>query len=405
MFCVLLLRTPEGVRVGVAGASKWRLRAPAGLVVGVVLVAVGCTSGSNGDSSRQAPASAPGAWFTGRPASSVAASSSSPVTSTAAVTPESAVAPAPGRLSRVPLSPDELAVASNGSLYIADPAQNVIYQRTASGGFSVVVGTGVAGFAGDGGFAISAAIDDPGGMLVEPDGTLLFADGMNNRLRAVSPDGQIATVAGNGQGGSVTGPGPATAEPVADPKDVAADPAGGYDIATNSQVLHVGATGQLTVVAGNSPLDGLAGVGDRALTGSVDGPVAIAADSAGGVFVAGQNTKTLLYITPTGTLTKVSDNFYDRGWGGLRTAPDGSVVAINTLKLLRYRNTTATTIYDFGSSAVPGLRNMVLNGLAVSTTGDIYLSSDGHSGFNTTPTIARIDTQGQPTILWTGTPS
>jgi hypothetical protein len=391
--------------VAITGASRWRLRARSCLVVGVTLVVASCTSASNGDSSRQASAPAPETSLTSPPASSVTAASSAPMTSTAPVSPESSAAPAPGRLSRVPLSPDELAVALDGSLYIADPIQNVIYMRTASGVFSVVAGTGVAGFTGDGGPAASAAIDDPGGMLVEPDGTLLFADGMNNRLRAVSPNGRISTVAGDGQVAPVTTPGSASAEPVAGPKDVAAVPAGGYDIATDSQVLHVGATGHLTVVAGNSPLDGLAGIGGPALTGSVDGPVAIAVDSAGGVYVAGQNTKTLLYITATGTLTKVSNSFYDRGRGGVRAAPDGSVIAINTLELMRYRKTMATTIYDFGSSAVPGLHDMGLNGLAVSSTGDIYLSSDGHSGLNTTPTLARIDTHGNPTILWTGTPS
>jgi sugar lactone lactonase YvrE len=325
---------------------------------------------------------------------------SPPPASTSVASPPSTAASS-AELSAVPESPDALAIAPDGTLYIADPIENAIYKRTASGAFSVVAGTGIAGFTGDGGPATAAELNDPSGMLLEPDGTLLFADGMNNRLRAIAPDGRISTVAGNGKVASVTRPGTATAEPVADPKDVATDPHGGYYIATISQILHLSTNGQLTVVAGNAADEGLAGIGGPALSGSVDGPGSIAVDHTGGIYVAGQNTKDLLYITPAGTLTKVGDGFYARGWGGLRPAPDGSVVGINTLELVRYRSGVPTTIYDFSSTTAPALHNMLLNGLAVSPTGDIYVSSDGNSGFNSTPTLVRIDPAGKPTVLWT----
>lgn len=331
--------------------------------------------------------------------------------SSAAVTPGPSVAAsdanvvAPGQLSAEPQSPDELALAPNGTLYIADGVENVIYARTAAGAFSVVAGTGVAGFTGDGGPATAAELNDPSGMLVEPDGTLLFADGMNNRLRAVAPDGRISTVAGNGQFANVTRPSLATTQPVADPKDVAVDPHGGYYVAAASQLLHLSANGQLTVVAGNNALDGVVGIGGPALSASVDGPGSIAVDGLGGIYVAGQNTKALLYITPGGTLTDVSDDFYVRGWGGLRPAPDGSVIGINSLQIVRYHGTTPTTIYDFNSTTVAGLKNMLLNGLVVSTSGDIYVSSDGNSGYNGTPMLVRIDDAGKIAILWTGKPT
>jgi sugar lactone lactonase YvrE len=345
------------------------------------------TAASGATSHTSAPPATPGAG-------------SPPPAGTSVASPPSTVTPST-QLSAVPESPDALAIAPDGTLYIADPIENAIYKRTGSGAFSVLAGTGIAGFTGDGGPATAAELNDPSGMLVEPDGTLLFADGMNNRLRAIAPDGRISTVAGNGKVVSVTRPGTATAEPVADPKDVAADPHGGYYIATISQILHLSTAGQLTVVAGNAADEGLAGIGGPALSGSVDGPGSIAVDHAGGIYVAGQNTKDLLYITPAGTLTKVGDGFYARGWGGLRPAPDGTVIGINTLELLRYRSGVPTTIYDFSATTVPALHNMLVNGLAVSPAGDIYVSSDGNSGFNPTPTLVRIDPAGTPTVLWT----
>ncbi len=336
--------------------------------------------------------------------SSAPASSSSPVPPVASVAVSSASG-GPGQLWAVPQSPDELAIAPDGTLFIADRIENAIYKRTPAGVFSIIAGTGVAGFSGDGGPATAAELNDPSGMLVETDGTLLFADGMNNRIRAIAPDGQISTVAGNGQFMNVMRSGAALADPVGDPKDVAVDPHGGYYIAAASQLLHLTSSGQLTVVAGNNPLEGFVGIGGPALSGSVDGPGSIAIDRTGGIYVAGQNTKTLLYITPNGTLTKVSDGFYVRDWGGLRTAPDGSVIGINTIEIVRYRGTVATTIFPLASTTDPRLQNVELNGLAVSTSGDIYVSSDGNSGYNATPMLIRVNASGKATILWSGTPT
>lgn len=61
-----------------------------------------------------------------------------------------------------------------------------------------------------------------------------------------------------------------------------------------------------------------------------------------------------------------------------------------------------TTIYDFSATTTAGLQNMLLNGLAVAPSGDIYVSSDGNSGYNGPPTLVRVDAMGEPTILWTG---
>jgi sugar lactone lactonase YvrE len=398
------------LRTGAKAAWSPRAQPRVLAVGGALLIAlVGCNDGRQQSAMgvAESAATAPPAAVSPVPAAP-AASSSAPVASSATVISSAPVASvavsSPSQLWPAPQAPDELALAADGTLYIADRIENAIYKRTPAGAFSVIAGTGVAGFTGDGGPATAAELNDPSGMLVEPDGTLLFVDGMNNRLRAVGPDGRISTVAGNGQFAEVTRPGAATAEPVGDPKDVAVDGRGGYYIATASQLLRL-TNGQLSVVAGNNPLEGVVGIGGPALSGSVDGPGSIAVDKAGGIYVAGQNTKTLLYITPNGTLTKLSDDFYVRGWGGLRSAPDGSVIGINTLSVVRYRGSVSTTIYPLASTTDPRLENVELNGLAVSTSGDIYVSSDGNSGYNGTPLLMRIDAAGEATILWAGTPT
>jgi sugar lactone lactonase YvrE len=385
---IALVGCNDGRQQGAQGVLESATAAPSAGVSSVPAAPAASSSAPVTSSEPVAPA-----------ASSLPVTSSAPVASVAASSPSSS-----HQLWPTPRAPDELALAPDGTLFIADGIENAIYKRTPAGAFSVFAGTGVAGFTGDGGPATAAELNDPSGMLVEPDGALLFADGLNNRLRAIGQDGRISTVAGNGQFANVARPGAATAEPVGDPKDVAVDPRGGYYIATASQLLRLSG-GQLSVVAGNNPLEGVVGIGGPALSGSVDGPGSIAVDKAGGIYVAGQNTKTLLYITPNGTLTELNDDLYVRGWGGLRAAPDGSVIGINTGLVERYRGSVATTIDAFTSTSDPRLQNVELNGLAVSTSGQIYVSSDGNSGFNGTPLLMRIDAAGRATILWAGTPT
>ena len=74
----------------------------------------------------------------------------------------------------------------------------------------------------------------------------------------------------------------------------------------------------------------LAGVGGPAADASIDGANAIAFDASGGFYLAGFDTKALLYVTPGGTMTLPYGNapFYPRGNAGLATAPDGSAIAM-----------------------------------------------------------------------------
>jgi sugar lactone lactonase YvrE len=129
--------------------------------------------------------------------------------------------------------PRELAVDGAGNLFIADGGLNRIFKVSPAGTISVVAGTGTAGFSGDGGKATAAQIS--GGfmdMAVDGAGNLFFADQINNRIRKISPDGTISTVAGNGPYGpgalgTFAGDGgPATSAQLWQPLGVAIDAAG-----------------------------------------------------------------------------------------------------------------------------------------------------------------------------------
>src|ERR1019366_74238 len=96
--------------------------------------------------------------------------------------------------------PQGLAVDSAGNLYIAD-TQNKRVRKVANGVISTVAGSGTAGFAGDGGAAASAQLNAPFGVAVDAAGNLYIAEFSNNRVRKVSTNGNIGTLAGNGVSG------------------------------------------------------------------------------------------------------------------------------------------------------------------------------------------------------------
>ena len=96
--------------------------------------------------------------------------------------------------------PTGVAVDSQGDLFIADSANNVIREVTPAGIITTVAGTGAAGYTGDGGPATAATLNDPTGVAVDAQGDLFIADSGNNVIREVTA-GTISTVAGTGAAG------------------------------------------------------------------------------------------------------------------------------------------------------------------------------------------------------------
>ncbi len=123
--------------------------------------------------------------------------------------------------------PGYLAFDSAGNLYVADRApavsDNPIYAQVPVGGgcrivrvtpdskLSVIAGTGVCGYSGDGGPAASAQLNDPGGIAFDSTGNLYFSDSNNHRIRRIDRNGVITTVAGTGVAGYGGDRGPAEA--------------------------------------------------------------------------------------------------------------------------------------------------------------------------------------------------
>ena len=186
-----------------------------------------------------------------------------------------------------------LALDTSGNLYIADIGNNVIRKVNLSSGIITTIAgspTGVAGYSGDSGAAISATLNSPAGVFVTSNGSIYIADFTNNVVRMISPGGIITTVAGNGQTNYTGDGGLATQATLNHPTAVAVDAAGDLFIADseNNCVRKVNGTTQyITTIAGdgNPGYDG-DGVDANVTYAELNKPYGIALDGAGDLYIA-----------------------------------------------------------------------------------------------------------------------
>lgn len=92
--------------------------------------------------------------------------------------------------------PSALAVAPDGSLLIVDTRREQVFRRLPDGHLRLLAGTGKPGFAGDGGPAVTAELKDPAALAVAKDGSVYVADSGNGRVRVIAPNGAVRSLAG-----------------------------------------------------------------------------------------------------------------------------------------------------------------------------------------------------------------
>jgi hypothetical protein len=301
--------------------------------------------------------------------------------------------------------PGALAVGPGGQLYVADDGRNQILQVLPGGRFRVVAGDGRRGYSGDGGPAVAASLNDPAGMAVAASGWLYFADEGNNAIRAVSPSGVISTVAGDGRPGEwVTTGTPALRASMLSPGDVAIGPGGALYIADtgSNEILKLTRTGRLILIAGAQKFAGIWGIGRPATGASPDGPDGLAFDRSGDLFIAGLNTKTLLMITHSGimTLPDGTNGFYPRGNGGLVTAPDGTVLGMNTQQIDQVTSHGVHVLYNLPVHPRIAINGFAPDGIAIAPGQTIYIDTWSGNGYAAKTALAEIKPNGIPHVIW-----
>jgi sugar lactone lactonase YvrE len=298
-------------------------------------------------------------------------------------------------------APQGIAVDPAGNLFITD--YNRIRKVSPSGIITTVAGTGVSGFSGDGGPATSALLNAPGDVVVDGSGNLYIADSGNYRVRKVTADGTIHTVAGSGNTGPFPTPygdgGPALLAELVAPSGLALDSSNNLYIADGNtgRVRMVTPAGAISTVAGGATVAEVDG--EPATSAKIDG-MKIALDQSGNLFIGGSK---VWKVNSAGIITTVAgDGTFDYGGDGgpatlaqfsgirgLAVDAAGNVfIADNYSNRIRMidSNGIVTTIAGNGVKGFSGDHGPAISaelaqpgGLALDGAGNLFISDTGNN--------------------------
>jgi NHL repeat len=259
-------------------------------------------------------------------------------------------------------SPSGVAVDAYGNIFIADENDHRVRKVNTSGIITTVAGNGIGSYSGDGDEATNASLDDPYSVAVDSSGNLFIAEIGNQRIRKVSTNGIITTVAGNGTADYSGDGGAATNASLHWPYGVTIDSIGNLFIADldNHRIRKVDTNGIITTVAGNGMAD-YSGDGGAATNASLNYPYNVAMDNDGNLFIADQYNHRIRRVDTNGIITTVAGN------GTAAYAGDGNAA------------TNASLNYP--------------DGVALDTTGNLFISDEDNER------IRKVDTSGLITTI------
>jgi len=308
-------------------------------------------------------------------------------------------------------SPEDVAVDSSGNVYIADSANAVIREITASTGIinyiagnvtaptsGAVTGTPNVGYSGDGAAANLAGLVEPFALALDSSGEVYFAENGDSRIRKIDTKGNISTIAGNGTAGYSGDGSTGTNAELNFPTGVAVDSSGNVYIAdlVNLRIRKLTSGGTISTVAGNGKYS-YSGDGGQATSAQLNTPQAVAADSSGNLYIADTVNNVVRKVTAAGVISTIAGNGTagSGGDGGAATSaqlhsPQGIAVDANggiyiadtqNARVRKITNGTINTVAGSGTAGFGGdsgaATSAQLNipaGLAVDGAGNLYIA-------------------------------
>ncbi len=257
--------------------------------------------------------------------------------------------------------PRGIAVDAQGNIYLSDSGNARVRKVNLSGTISTIAGTGEAGFSGDNGPASSAKLNFPRGLALDSAGSLYIADSLNFRIRKVTSQGSISTIAGMGAYGKSGDSGPATSATIGLVQSIAVDGAGNlfFTDIYNHCVRKIMPNGIISTVAGTG--FGSGGDGGPAAAATFRFPHGLALDSQGRIFVADSGNHRIRMIDQAGIITTVA------GKGTAGFSGDGAAA---TLAQIDYPY--AVSVDPSGTLVVADLRNYRMRRIGTGIQAPVY---------------------------------
>jgi streptogramin lyase len=191
-------------------------------------------------------------------------------------------------------TPTGVAVDTSGNVYVADMANNRIRKITPQGAVSTFAGSGSEGLVNSvNGNGSAAQFNQPFGVAVDRFGNVYVADHGNHCIRKISPSGGVSTLAGKGTAGFADGTG--TAAQFNTPNGVAVDRFGYVYVSDygNNRIRKITPQGVVSTLAGTGAAGIVNGSGS---TAQFSAPIGIAVDGSGNIYVGDSNNNRIRKI-------------------------------------------------------------------------------------------------------------
>jgi uncharacterized protein (TIGR03437 family) len=297
-------------------------------------------------------------------------------------------------------NPWSVAVDTSGNLYFVDLFNARIRMVNSSGSVSTVAGSGTTRYSGDGAAAQNAMMNTPLGVSTAPGGIVYVTDTNNQRVRRIGSDGVIATAAGNGSAGFGGDGSAATSAQVAFPGGTALDASGNLYIAdsANQRVRKVSG-GNIATVAGNGTA-GYTGDGSAATAATLNAPAAVAVDAAGNLYISDYSNHAIRKVSG-GIVSTLAGNGSE-GYSGDGFAAAGA--QLNRPLGLALDSAGNLYVADSGNHVV---RRVTPGGTITTFAGNGITGDSGDGGFATSaqlaaPTGVAVDAAGNVYITDAG---
>jgi uncharacterized protein (TIGR03437 family) len=204
--------------------------------------------------------------------------------------------------------PTQVALDSSGRIYIADQLNHRIRVVT-NGTITTFAGNGTQASTGDGQAATGASINQPTGVTVDANGSVYIGELLGCRIRKVTPDGRISTIAGNGNCADTGDGGPASAAAVSNVRNLVFDSQGNlyFSQFNPHKVRRITPQGIISTMAGSS-LTGFSGDGGLATSAALNQPSGLAIGPDGTIYIADAGNNRIRAVLPSNAALSISTN-------------------------------------------------------------------------------------------------
>ncbi len=217
----------------------------------------------------------------------------------------------------------------SGNVYLSDSVYNRIRKLTPQGALSTLAGSGASLYAD--GTGTSAKFHEPSGLATDINGNVYVADCKNNRVRKVTASGVVTTLSGYFNG----------------PRGVAVDASGNVFVAdtSNHKICKISPSGQVSTLAGSGAAGYSDGIGTAAYFNQ---PCGLAVDLGGNIYVADNQNHMIRKVSPAGVVTTIAGKQFTSGF----VNGAGTSAAFNYPSAIALDNNGYIYVADFGNHMI-----------------------------------------------------